>query len=357
MRALRALVLVAVALAIAVVVGFKVPAIRDRLSGRVTRAIAFVFVDLFTTRGTWSEGRAAPTSKMEAQSAVVGGKLYVFGGFAGESATSMSPVETRVSVYDPVADVWSRAADMPIDVTHCNAVVVDGTVWLAGGYRGPHPGVPAANVLRYDAASDSWSEGPPLPVPTAAGTLALVDRTLHYIGGFTDRDTTVDRHWALAVDGGTTWEPRAPLPVARGHLASAVVDGRIYAIGGQRRHDTDPVDLDVVNAYDSARDTWTAVASLPTPRSHFEAATFVHHGRIFIVGGRNNTRRRPLNRVALANVTSYDPATNTWTELPALAMALQSTCAQVIDGRLIVTNGCVMDGVAGQTRTFLADFR
>jgi N-acetylneuraminic acid mutarotase len=356
MRALRAFVTVGVAVAIAVVVGFNVPAIRDRLSGRLTRAIAFLFVDLFTTRGTWTEGHAAPSTKMEAQSAVVGGKLYVFGGFAGTNKDTMSPVEPRVSVYDPRADAWSRAADMPIDVTHCTAVVVDGTVWFAGGYRGPHPGVAVANVLRFDVAANSWSEGPPLPIPTAAGTLVLVDRTLHYIGGFLDRDTTVDSHWALAVDGGTTWERRAPLPMPRGHLASAVVGGRIYAIGGQQRHDTDPVDLDVVDVYDPARDTWTAVASLLTPRSHFEAATFVHHGRIVIVGGRNNRRWRPLNRVALANVTTYDPATDAWTELPALPMALLSTCAQVVDGRLIVTNGCVMDGVAGQDRTFLADF-
>ena len=357
MRALRTVIAVGVAAAIAAAVASEVPAIRDRVSPRATRAIAFLSVDLFTRRGTWTEGHAAPSTKMEAQSAAIGGKLYVFGGFAGTNKDTMSPVEPRVSVYDPRTDSWSRAADMPIDVTHCNAVVVDGTVWLAGGYRGPHPGVPIANVLRYDVAADAWSEGPPLPVPTAAGTLVLVDRTLHYIGGFLDRDTTVDSHWALAVDGGTTWERRAPLPVARGHLASAVVGGRIYAIGGQQRHDTDPVDLDVVHAYDPARDAWTAVAHLLTPRSHFEAATFVHDGRIVIVGGRNNARWRPLNRVALANVTTYDPATDTWTELPALPMALMSACAQVIDGRLIVTNGCVMDGVAGQARTFLEDFR
>ena len=356
MSALRKLVALGVAGAIAAVVAFNVPAIRERAVPRLTRLVAFLAVDLFTKRGTWTEGHPAPSSKMEAQSAVIGKKLYVFGGFAGTNAQTMSPVEPRVSVYDPATDTWSRAADMPIDVTHCNAVVVDGTVWIAGGYRGPHPGVAVANVQRYDVASDSWSEGPPLPVPTAAGTLVLLDRTLHYIGGFLDRDATVATHWTLAVDGGTTWQPGVPLPMPRGHLASAVVGGRIYAIGGQQRHDTDPVDLDVVTAYDPARAAWSAVASLPTPRSHFEGATFVHHGRIVIVGGRNNTRWRPLNRVALADVTTYDPATDAWTELPALPLALQSTCGQVIDGRLIVTNGCVMEGVAGQTRTFFTDF-
>ncbi len=160
-RMLRTVVALGVASALAVAVGYGVPPIRDRLSTRLPRVISFLFVDLFTTHATWSEGRAAPSPKMEAQTAVVGGKLYVFGGFAGTTATSMAPVEPRVSVYDPVADAWSRAAATPIDVTHCNAVVVDGSVWIAGGYRGPHPGVPVANVLRYDAASDSWSEGPP----------------------------------------------------------------------------------------------------------------------------------------------------------------------------------------------------
>ena len=199
-----------------------------------------------------------------------------FGGFAG--TTYGAPVEPMVSVYDPIADRWSRVADLPLDVTHANAVLVDRTVWLAGGYRGAHPGPAVANVLRYDVAADAWSEGPPLPKPVAAGTLALVGRTLHYVGGFLDRDTTIGEHWTLAVDDGTTWEPRAPLPRARGHLASAVVAGRLYAIGGQIRHDTDPVDLAAVDVYDPERDAWAAVADLPAPRSHFEAATFVDRG-------------------------------------------------------------------------------
>ena len=363
MRALRTLGLVTVALAIAGAVALEVPPIRSRLSNlrdtmsnRVTDVIAMLFVDPFLTKGAWTEGRPAPSPKRVAESAVVGGKLYVFGGFAPLNAKSVAPVEVGVSVYDPAADSWGRAADMPLDVTHCNAVLVDGTVWIAGGYRGAMPGPTVANVLRYDVASDSWNEGPPLPVATAGGTLALVGRTLHYVGGFLDRDTTVGTHWALAVDGGTTWEPRAPLPVPRGHVASAVVGGKMYAIGGQLRHDTDALDLDAVHAYDPARDAWTAVASLPEPRSHFEASTFVHDGRIVVVGGRNNTRWAGLKRRGLANVTSYDPAKDAWSELPAMPMGLQTTVAQVIDGRLIVTTGATGEEVDGQPLTFLSKF-
>jgi N-acetylneuraminic acid mutarotase len=355
MRRVRILIAIAIVVVMDAVIAFNVPALRDRLADPVTRLATYALVDVFATRGTWTEGRAAPTPKMEAPSAALDGKLYVFGGFAGTGYGA--PVEPRVSVYDPATDQWSRAADLPLDVTHCNTVLVDGTVWLAGGYRGPHPGTVVADVLRYDVAANAWSRGPSLPVATAAGTLALIGRTLHYVGGFRDRDTTVGEHWALALDGGpSTWQPRAPLPVPRGHLASAVVDGRLYAIGGQIRHDTDPVDLAAVHVYDADRDAWSAAAALPGPRSHFESSTFVHDGHIVIVGGRDNTRIYPVSRAGLANVTRYDPRTDTWTELPTLPIGLESTSARVIDGRLIVTNGSTMGSIRGQTRTFLARF-
>jgi N-acetylneuraminic acid mutarotase len=350
----RAVGAAAVAVGVLAAVAFHVPPLRETLADPVTRAVTFALVDVFATRGTWTEGRSAPTPKMEAPAAAIDGKLYVFGGFAGTGYGA--PVEPMVSVYDPKLDRWTRAADLPLDVTHCNAVLVDGVVWLAGGYRGPHPGEVVANVLRYAVATDSWNEGPALPVATAAGTLALVGRTLHYVGGFRDRDTTVGDHWALALDGGTRWEPRAPLPVPRGHLGSAVVDGALYAIGGQIRHDTAPVDLDAVHVYDAASDAWRAVAPLPAPRSHFEASTFVYDGAIVIVGGRDNTRTYPVSRSGLANVTRYDPRADVWTELPTLPIGLESTCARVIDGRLIVSNGSTMGSIRGQTRTFLTPF-
>lgn len=353
-RALRWLGGVGLVAAVATVVAWRVPAVRQALSDPVTALFVRVLVDPFATPGTWTEGRGAPTPKMEAASAVIDDKLYVFGGFAG--TTYGAPVEPTVMVYDPAADTWSHVTDLPLDVTHCNAVPVDGVIWFAGGYRGAHPGPPVADVMRYDPAANRWSAGPPLPRPIAAGTLALVGRTLHYVGGFVDRDTTVGTHWVLALDGGTRWEPRADLPRARGHLASAVVGGKLYAIGGQLRHDTDPVDLDAVDVYDPARDAWTAVASLPAPRSHFEAATFVQDGKIVIVGGRDNTRMYPVSRAGLANVSRYDPEVDRWTELPTLPLWLESTCARSIGDRLVVTNGSTMGSIRGQRRTFVARF-
>ncbi len=346
-----------------VAVAARIEPVRDAVRGPITMAVVALLVTPWQAHATWTPGRSIPATMLEPAAAVVDGKLYVFGGFVTTAQAWEFPATTRVNVYDPVADAWSRAADMPAPVTHVNAVVVGREVWIAGGFEGDEPGRAVASVHRYDVVDDRWSDGPPLPEPVAGGTLALVEdtarvpqRTLHYLGGFApDRDTELAVHWTLAFEdvAGARWEPRAPLPAARGHLASAVVVGRLYAIGGQRRHDTNPIDLAAVDAYDAHTDAWTTVASLPTPRSHFEAATFVRAGRIYVVGGRNNTTSLFIKGAGLADILVYDPAADRWTRLPGLPVGIESGVARPLADRLVVTAGASFGDVVPQRGTFL----
>lgn len=333
----------------------------------ITRAVVAALVTPWQPHAAWTPARPLPSAMLEPAAAAVGGKLYVFGGFVTTARAHEFPATTRVAVYDPAADTWSRAADMPAAVTHANGVVVGDAVWFAGGFEGDDPGRAIAGVRRYDTVADRWSAGPPLPEPVAGGTLALVEdaaggRALHYVGGFApDRDTVRDLHWRLDLppDGaggdraGARWERRAPLPTARGHLASAAVAGTLYAIGGQRRHDTDPADLDVVEAYDASTDAWRGVARLPAPRSHFEAATFARGGRVYVVGGRNNTTSLFIKGAGLADILVYDPAADRWTALPGLPVGIESAVARPLDGRLVVTAGATFGDVVPQRRTFI----
>src|SRR5688572_8362179 len=73
----------------------------------------------------WKPAAFSPIARFEGSGVVVGGKLYVFGGFY-DSDLHASP---RVDVYDPEADAWQRLADMPVAVTHCNPAVDGNTVW------------------------------------------------------------------------------------------------------------------------------------------------------------------------------------------------------------------------------------
>jgi N-acetylneuraminic acid mutarotase len=357
----RPAVLVATAAAAGLVaVAMRVPSIREAVREPITKAVVTIVVTPWAQHAAWTEARPLPSPMLEPAAVVVDTRLYVFGGFVRGAHAYEFPALTRVAIYDPAADAWSAGVDLPEAVTHANAVVVDGEVWSAGGFVGDDPGAAVAAVRRFDTVNRRWRAGPPLPRPVAGGTLGLVGRTLHYVGGFdADRDTVVATHWALDVDGARAddgrarWLERAPLHVARGHLASAVVGGRLFAIGGQVRHDTNPVDLADVEAYDPETDAWTAVASLPTPRSHFEASTFVDHGRIVVVGGRNNTASLFIKGAGLADILVYDPSTDRWATCPGLPVGLTSPVALPVGGTLVVTTGATFGDVVPQVRTFL----
>ncbi len=280
----------------------------------------------------WSFRARAEHPRYEALVAQVEGRLLVFGGFDTPRITATA----RVDEYDPATNRWRRLGDMPMAVTHANAVVREGEVWIVGGFVGDHPGPATDQVWRYDPAADSWRPGPSLPAPRGGGGLGLApDGTLHYFGGWLpDRFTDSPDHWRLA-PGDSLWLPAAPFPSPRGHLGAVSVGGFIYAIGGCHNHDPWPQDVALVHRYDPATDSWIELAPLPMPLSHTEPSTFVHDGRIHVAGGRS----QPTGRASVAEVIVYDPDTDTWNYLATLPRGLLAPIATSLGDELFVTAG------------------
>lgn len=282
---------------------------------------------------SWKKGAPSPFARVEAPTLDVNGKMYVFGGFVKGLGAS-----NELDIYDPAADSWKRLNDMPTRVTHLNPAVDRGTIWLAGGFKGKHPGPVTDEVWKYDIAADTWTSGPHLPEPRAGGGLAVAGGKLHYFGGFkSDRNTTSADHWSLPLDGSTTWRKEADLPLPRGHVAAAVVDGKIYALGGTDGHDKTQVDLKFCHCFDPATEIWSEIASLPDARSHFEGSTIVHNGRILIIAGRcnNSTPKRNL----VDDMLEYNPKTDAWRMVGNIPVKLMAPSAALIGGNLIITSG------------------
>jgi N-acetylneuraminic acid mutarotase len=281
----------------------------------------------------WKKGAPAPFARVESPAAVVEGKLYLFGGFTEELQAS-----NQVDVYDPVSDSWTRQKDMPTRVTHLNAAIDGKSIWFAGGFKGKHPGPVTDELWKYDVALDTWASGPPLPEPRAGGGLAVVDRKLHYFGGYkADRDTNAGDHWSLSLEGGAAWKREADLPDPRGHVSSALLDGKIYALGGDHGHDKTQIDVNSCHRFDPVTNKWSEIASLPDGRSHFESSTIVQGGRILIVGGRCNSSQPPRNVVG--DLLEYDPNTDTWVVVGTMPEKLLAPAAAILSGRLVVTGG------------------
>lgn len=286
------------------------------------------------TEISWNTLTPSPLARSEAQKAVVDGKMYVFGGYTN----TLIPDSTRVDVYDPNKNAWTRVSDMPIATTHAGTAVDGKDIYIAGGVLGTADGkllTASQNVWKYNVETDAWSSMPKLPQARGAGELSVVNGKLHFFGGTGfDRFEAKGDHWVLPLDSNTSWQPATPLPNPRNHLADAVIDGKIYAIGGQHGHNDNLVTQNSVHMWNPANpNTWTAVASLPKPVSHIAGATFVMGNRIIVAGGEVD------HGGSVSDVTAYNLLTNTWTSLTPLPAPRHSGLAGSIGNQIFYTTG------------------
>lgn len=290
----------------------------------------------------WQELAVSTTARFEGPGVQVGDRLYLFFGYDDYLEDEHTLVATNdVSSYDPKTDEWTRHAPGPFTGTHVIGAY-DGThVWFAGGFSGNHPGTTVATVWKYDPASDQWEAGPPLPAPVGGGSFVSIQNELHYISGYfaAEEEPATDYHWVLDVDSPENgWRSEPPLPLLRGHAGTVAIGDYIYIIGGSLTHHPTWIDSSKVHRYDVRDDTWTELADMPYPTSHFEPGTMVRNGDIYIAGGRNGASRK-LSELEVQDILVYRTGTNQWQLAGSLPQPLRAPVAHFLDGRLIVTTG------------------
>ena len=299
----------------------------------------------------WASAAAPPISYTESESAVVNGKLYVFGGFNGSFRAQKESYS-----YDPAAGKWTRIADLPSRLTQAGVAVDGANVYFAGGYNGNQTadgqGAPgqvfgSKLVWVYNTATNAYKQTVPLPVERAVGALVRVGRTLHYFGGADLGRRDAADHWVLDLDRPTAWTRAAPMPVATNHFAALEHGGKIYVFGGQQGYDARLTPLATVQIYDPGTGRWTLGRDLPEPRSHATFSTFESGGFAYILGGHRE------HNAAKSTVYRYDFAADRWGALNDLPDKRISPIAGVVGGKVLLAGG--YDGVV-KGGAFLGSF-
>ena len=170
-------------------------------------------------------------------------------------------------------------------------------------------------MLVYDPAADRWTTAGEIPEGLNHSALATVEGKLYIIGGFRESSRSATGAVRIYDPAQRTWRDGAPMPTARGALAVAVLDGKIHAIGGNaaegmdlETHDhgvaTRDRSVGTHEVYDPAQDKWTRLEPMFTARNHLGAAAIA--GKIHVVGG------RVPGDMELTTHEIYDPATDSW---------------------------------------------
>jgi N-acetylneuraminic acid mutarotase len=136
--------------------------------------------------------------------------------------------------------------------------------------------------------------------------------------------------WSLLYGSSTTeaqiapgsWLTLAPMPSARQELATAALNGKIYVIGGFENS----VSSDTVAVYDPVTNTWASAQAIPFPNDHNSAA--VAAGKLYSFGG--------YSQAAFV----YEPISNTWSAVAPMNSLHNATPAVgVINDKIYVAGG------------------
>jgi len=262
------------------------------------------------TRGDLVEGHWSHSG------AVIGGKIYVVGGWNG----GVGGYYDYNNEYDPVTDIWQSRTPMPTARQVTAVGVIAGKLYVVGGQN--DSGSLDVNE-EYDPETDSWKTRAPLPTARRGLSAGVLNGRLYAVGGY---DASVQKTNANEVYDpvNDSWSARTGLAGARGDLVVAAVNGKLYAMGG---YVAGPVATN--EEYDPALNDWTPRAAMPTAR--YRSAAGVIGGKIYVLGGVTSDR--------VNNNEEYDPSANVWAERAAMPSARQVLAAGVVDGKLYAIGG------------------
>ena len=254
------------------------------------------------------------------------------------SATEEAP-HTPVTSEEAAADTaqWKTVATQNQPTArHENAFTeLDGKFYLIGG-RGMKP------VDIYDPATQTWSTGAQPPLEMHHFQAVPYQGKIYVMGAFTGGypDETPIPHVYTYDPASDRWEQGAEIPEARRRGAAGVVvhDDQFYIVCGIRNgHLGDYKDW--LDAYDPATDTWTELPDAPHTRDHFQAV--VADGKIYAAGGRNSSAATEQTfELTVPEVDVYDLATRRWETLPnSLPTERAGSTTVLLNDHVVVIGG------------------
>ena len=273
----------------------------------------------------WKPLARMPWGNHDIFGAVLHGKLYTAAGMASHGFPAEYTHFAELFVYDPRADAWAIAGRMDRPRCYSGVGVLDGKVWVIGGYFGPDKQRVATDEVQvFDPKTGKFSAGPKLDRPRAEPVCDTVGGRFYVIGG---ADAKEEIKSVVSIGAGeAAWraEPDAPGPIRQ--ASGCALDGRIYVCAGPQG----------VLCFHPATGKWQKVEGLAkAPRA---ALTAAHAGEVWIMGGYDTDEPR--------GVHVYSPKSGKWRRGPDLPTPLGWGAAVEIGGKPTAAGKLIIAGGA-----------
>ncbi|MBN3296866.1 KLHL6 protein, partial [Amia calva] len=124
----------------------------------------------------WIQIEYLNTSRWRHKMAVLGGKVYVIGGFDG--VQRLNSVET----YDPFHNCWTEAAPLMLNVSSFSAASYKKQLYVIGG--GPNGKLATDKTQCFDPTTNKWAFKSPMPIEAKCTNAVTFKDHIYVVGWF-----------------------------------------------------------------------------------------------------------------------------------------------------------------------------
>jgi len=136
---------------------------------------------------TWVIRAPMPTPRNHHAIGAIGGKIYVAGGRVGSAFAGVASDVSVTEAYDPAANRWAMKAAMPTARSGLGYAVLGERLYVFGGEiaRSLPPNLVYPAVESYDPAANRWETYAPMPTPRHAPAAAAIGGKIYVVSGNT----------------------------------------------------------------------------------------------------------------------------------------------------------------------------
>ncbi len=268
----------------------------------------------------WVEKAEMPTARSEFSTVVHNDKVYVLGGVSKTEAIA------NFEVFDPKTNKWEILAPMIEPNHHGSLGVVNGKIYLIGGFVDLTWKHANGIIYQYDIKNNLWKKYDDLSRLRVAHTSETIDNKIYIFGGHGYKPSHV-LYYIPEEKKMRELETRMPSPAD--HIASIInTNGDIIILGGRFRTGN----LNMIRIYNFKENKWFANEALPLKTSGHIAE--IVKDRIYVVGGENLD-----NDKTFKENWYYDFKKNNWYRSLDLPYGLHGMGSGVINNELYIFGG------------------
>lgn len=161
--------------------------------------------------------------------AIVGTKVYLFGGYQYSGATGSGYLNT-INVFDTETNaIETLSATLPTAAENIMAIAHETKIYLFGGYGGSIMNT----ICVFDTTTNTIKTlSKTLPVTMYGAGCAIINKKIYLCGGYTTGSAKLDTIYAFDVETESVSKLSTTIPTATYYITAAALGTKIYLFGG-----------------------------------------------------------------------------------------------------------------------------